>query len=144
MQTEVNRQRSKVGQRVAKAVVTLPAVLFVVMGLRWLVAPADIAAELGFPLAHGVGRSSQIGDFAAFFLTAGICLLLGVASGKRVWLYPAALLLGLAAAGRILAWAVHDAAFAGEMIVFEFGVSILLFIVSRWLEPATPGKEPQS
>ena len=120
-----------------KVVVVLPGVLFIVMGVRWLVAPAGIAPEFGFVLADGIGRSSQIGDFASFFLTMGVCILLGVVSGRRVWFYPPAMLLLLAATGRVLAWAVHDAAFATDMILFEVGVGALLLVAPRWLpEPS--------
>ena len=84
---------------VLKIVVGLPAVLFVVMGLRWLVAPADIAPEFGFVLGDGLGRSSQVGDFAAFFLTLGVCILMALVSGRRLWYYPPAMLLLLAAIG---------------------------------------------
>lgn len=118
---------------VLKIVVVLPGLLFVVMGVRWLVVPSGMAPELGFVLADGVGRSSQIGDFAAFFLTAGICILLGLVSGKRIWFYPPVMLLLLAAVGRVISWVLHDAAFAGSMILFEVGVSILLLVGSRWL-----------
>ena len=67
----------------------------------------------------GIGRSSQIGDFAAFFLTLSACALIGLVTGRRVWFYPSALLLLLAAIGRLLAWAVHDAAFAASMVGVE-------------------------
>lgn len=119
---------------VLRIVVLFPGVLFVVMGVRWLVAPTDMAPELGFVLADGVGRSSQVGDFAAFFLTAGFCILIGLVTGKRIWFYPPAMLLLLASIGRLLAWALHDAAFAGGMMVFEVVVGLLLLFGSRWLE----------
>ena len=118
---------------VLKIIVGLPAVLFVVMGLRWLVAPADIAPEFGFVLGDGLGRSSQVGDFAAFFLTLGVCILMALVSGRRLWYYPPAMLLLLAAIGRVLAWTLHDATFAGDMIVFEIAVAALLLAASRWL-----------
>lgn len=116
-----------------KIAVVLPGILFVVMGVRWLVAPAGIAPEFGFVLADGMGRSSQVGDFAAFFLAMGVCILLGVVSERRLWYYPPAMLLLLAATGRVLAWAVHDAAFAGGMILFEVAVGTLLLAAARWL-----------
>ena len=116
-----------------KVIVVLPAVLFVIMGVRWLVDPGGIAPEFGFVLGDGVGRSSQVGDFAAFFLTMGVCILLGVVSGRRVWYYPPVMLLLIAATGRFLAWVLHDAAFAGGMIAFEILVAALLLVASRWL-----------
>jgi len=130
---------------ILKVVVVLPGVLFVVMGVRWLVAPTGIASDLGFGLADGVGRSSQIGDFGAFFLTAGACILIGVVSGKRAWFYPPAMLLLIAAIGRVLAWVLHDAAFAGGMILFELAVGLLLLAGARWLgEPSAQNKEPSA
>ncbi len=118
---------------VAKIVVVLPAVLFLVMGLRWLVDPGGIAPEFGFVLGDGLGRSSQVGDFAAFFLVLSVCILLGLITGRRIWYLPPAMLLLFAAIGRLLAWSVHDASFAGSMIVFEVGVAALLLAASRWL-----------
>jgi hypothetical protein len=116
-----------------KVVLVLPAVLFIVLGVRWLVDPGGIAPEFGFLLGDGAGRSSQVGDFASFFLTTGICILLGVVSGRRVWYYPPAMLLLLAATGRVLAWALHDATFAADMIVFEVGIGVLMLVAPRWL-----------
>jgi hypothetical protein len=118
---------------ILKVIVVLPAVLFIVMGLRWLVDPAGIAPEFGFVLGDGVGRSSQVGDFAAFFLAMGACILTGLVSGRRVWYYPPVMLLLLAATGRVLAWAVHEATFAGSMIAFEVLIAALLLAASRWL-----------
>ena len=118
---------------ILKVIVALPAVLFIVMGVRWLVDPGGIAPELGLALGDGIGRSSQVGDFAAFFLTVGLCILLGLVSGRRTWFYPPIMLLLLAAIGRTLAWALHDAAFAGSMIAFEILVAALLLAASRWL-----------
>lgn len=118
---------------VLKIVLVLVAVLFVFMGMRWLVDPSGIAPEFGFLLGEGLGRSSQIGDFAAFFLTMGLCILLGVVNRQPIWFYPPAMLLLLAAVGRLLAWVLHDAAFAGSMIGFEVGVGLLMLAGSRWL-----------
>ncbi|MCR9278695.1 MAG: hypothetical protein NXH85_12045 [Pseudomonadaceae bacterium] len=122
---------------VLKVAVLLPAVLFIVMGIRWLVDPAGSADDLGLVLAHGLGRSSMIGDFAAFFLTAGLCALVGVVTAKRFWFYPPAMLLLLAATGRVLAWALHDAAFASGPILFEIVVGAVLLAATRWVaEPS--------
>lgn len=120
-------------RKILHIVLVLSAVLFIVMGVRWLVDPGGVAPEFGFLLGDGAGRSSQVGDFAAFFLTIGICILLGVVTGRCVWYYPPAMLLLLAATGRVLAWALHDATFAAGMIVFELGIGALMLVASRWL-----------
>ena len=120
-----------------KIITCLPAVLFALVGLRWLVDPAGAAGELGMPLLDGIGRSAQIGDFGSFFITLSVLILLGVFTGRREWLYAPALMLGLAAAIRALAWGVYDAAFATSAIVVEVVVTaILLFAASR-IKPAT-------
>lgn len=120
-----------------KVLVLLPAVLFITMGVRWLVDPGGVASELGMALERGLGLSSQVGDLAAFFLTLGVCMLLALVTGRRLWYYPPIMLLLLAATGRLIAWTVHDAAFAGSMIAVEILISVLLFAASRWL----PGRE---
>ena len=113
--------------------VLLPGVAFLVTGLRWLVAPAGVAPEFGLSLASGIGLSSQIGDMSAFFLTLGICILMGLVTGRKVWYYPAMTLLALTALGRTLAWLLHDAALATSLIAPEVIVALLLFFAARHL-----------
>jgi|TARA_B100001059_G_scaffold25838_1_gene20755 hypothetical protein len=116
-----------------KILVLLPGVAFLVTGLRWLVAPAGVAPEFGLSLASGIGLSSQIGDMSAFFLTLGICILMGLVTGRKVWYYPAMTLLALTALGRTLAWLLHDAALATSLIAPEVIVALLLFFAARHL-----------
>jgi hypothetical protein len=119
--------------KILKILVLLPAILFVVTGLRWLVAPAGVAPMFGLTLADGVGLSSQVGDMSAFFLTAGICMLVALVSGQRAWYYPPMMMLLLTAMGRILAWLVHDAALAVDLIAPEIIVGVLLIVAARRL-----------
>jgi hypothetical protein len=118
--------------RILGLLVLLPAILFVVTGVRWLVAPAGIAPEFGLVLGEGLGLSSQVGDMSGFFLTLGICMLAALVSGRRTWYYPAVLLLSLTAMGRIVAWLLHDAALAPQIVV-EILVAVILVIASRRL-----------
>ena len=119
--------------KILKILVLLPAILFVVTGLRWLVAPAGVAPMFGLTLAEGVGLSSQVGDMSAFFLTAGICMLVALVSGQRAWYYPPMIMLLLTALGRIIAWLVHDAALAVDLIAPEIIVGVFLIVASRRL-----------
>ncbi len=119
--------------RILKVLVLLPAILFLVMGLRWLVAPAGMAPMLGLTLDQGVGLSSQVGDMSGYFLTLGSCMLIALISGRRSWYYPAIMLLSITAVGRILAWLVHDATLALDLIVPELLVSVILLLASRLL-----------
>jgi hypothetical protein len=114
--------------KILRVVTVLPGILFVVIGVGWIIDPASAAAGVGMPLLEGVGRSTQIGDLGAFFLTMGLLILIGVTTLKRVWFYPPMMLLGLAATFRIVAWLVHGAALAGSMIAVEVIVTTLLFV----------------
>ena len=98
--------------RILKILVLLPAMLFLVTGLRWLVDPSGAAPMFGLTLDQGVGLSSQIGDMSAFFLTLGSCMLIALISERRSWYYPPIMLLLITAIGRILAWLLHDATLA--------------------------------
>ncbi|MDG1662521.1 MAG: hypothetical protein P8H97_04020 [Pseudomonadales bacterium] len=119
--------------KVLKLLVLLPAILFVVMGIRWLVAPAGIAPNFGLTLADGIGLSSQIGDMTGYFLTLGSCMLIALISERRSWYYPPMMLLAITALGRIVAWLLHDATLAVGPIMVEVVVSLILLLASRRL-----------
>ena len=116
-----------------KLLVLLFGILFLVTGLRWLLAPAGIAPDFGLTLGSGIGLSSQVGDMSAFFLTLGVCILMGLTTQRSVWYYPPIILLSLTAVGRVLAWLIHDAALATQLIAPEVIVSLVLLFASRRL-----------
>ena len=116
-----------------KLLVLLLGILFLVTGLRWLLAPAGIAPDFGLALGSGIGLSSQVGDMSAFFLTLGVCMLTGLTTQRSVWYYPPIMLLLLTAVGRVLAWLIHDAALATQLIAPEVIVSLVLLFASRRL-----------
>ena len=116
-----------------RAIVLLCGVLFIITGLRWLLAPAGVAPEFGLVLSSGVGLSSQIGDMSAFFLTLGVCILMGLTTQRTIWYYPPIILLSLTAVGRVLAWLLHDAALATDLIAPEVIIALILLIASRRL-----------
>ena len=119
--------------KILSIVVALTAVLFASTGLRWLVAPEGVATEFGMTLMQGVGLSSQIGDLGAFFLSLSIFILLALTSGRRVWYYPAIILLGLTAIMRVMAWLFHGASLAIDMIAVEVIVCVILYVGSLCL-----------
>jgi len=116
-----------------RAIVLLCGVLFIITGLRWLLAPAGVAPDFGLVLSTGVGLSSQIGDMSAFFLTLGVCILMGLTTQRTIWYYPPIILLSLTAVGRVLAWLLHDAALATDLIAPEVIIALILMIASRRL-----------
>ena len=118
---------------VVKLLVLLAAILFLVMGVRWLVAPAGVAPDFGLTLSDGIGLSSQIVNMAGFFLLLGSCMLIALISGHRSWYYPPMMLLAITALGRTVAWLLHDATLAVSQIMTEVVVAIFLLLASRRL-----------
>jgi len=119
-----------------KVLLVLAGLLFIVIGLRWLVAPASVAAEFGMPLLDGLGRSTQIGDIGAFFVSGGAMALLGVITWKRIWFLAPALMLSLTAVFRVVAWLVHDAAFAQQQIAVEVVLTVLMLVAASKADKA--------
>ncbi len=106
----------------------LLALLLLSIAARWLIDPSGTAQSFGFVLGDGLGRSTQIGDLAAFFSVAGGAALFGLFKRLAPYLYTAAALVGLTAIFRTAAWAAHDAAFASQAIIIE----VITFVVFLW------------
>jgi len=97
----------------------LLAAMLLMLGVGWVFDPAGTAVNLGMVLLEGAGRSSQIGDGGSFFLGTGIMLVYGALSRNPSLLVAGALMIGGVAVLRVLAWAVHGAAFTAQPIVVE-------------------------
>ncbi|WP_339676530.1 hypothetical protein [uncultured Zhongshania sp.] len=119
--------------KLLRIIVALPAILFLIIGLQWAVDPAAAAESLGMPLLDGLGRSSQMADTGALFIAMGLMILSGLLTGTKTWFYAPALMLFLAAALRLIAWLIHGAAFAPDLIAVEIVVGSLLLISSHKL-----------
>jgi hypothetical protein len=104
---------------VLKMLAGLPALVFVIVGLAWWIAPQFVGSHFRMDLLGGAGLSTQIADLAAFFLTLGGTILIGLATGNRVWFYPPIMLLAFAIGGRLIAWLVHGADLTVDMIAVE-------------------------
>ena len=115
-----------------RLVAGLLGTLFLINGLQWIIAPANIAAQLGMPLLEGVGLSTQIGDMGSFFITVGAMTLIGALSQTRHWFYAPSMLLLVAALFRTLSTAIYGAPFVLPAIVVEVSVGLfLIFAGSR-------------
>lgn len=120
-------------KRVLRVVLALPAIGFLVTGLRFAVAPAGAAKGLAMPLLDGAARSSQIGDVGALFMGMGLMILTALTTLKREWFIAPAILLALVAVFRVLAFLFHDAALLIDMIVAEVVIASLLVLASKKL-----------
>jgi len=124
---------SNVLERALRIFLFLPAIGFLVTGLRFAVAPAGAAKGLAMPLLDGAARSSQVGDVGALFLGMGLMILTALVTLERTWFIAPAILLLLVAVLRVLAWLFHGAALMIPMIVPEIVIGGLLLLVSTKL-----------
>tara|TARA_B100001769_G_C21953489_1_gene513281 strand:- start:454 stop:855 length:402 start_codon:yes stop_codon:yes gene_type:complete len=100
---------------------------------RWILDPETAAAGLAMILVAGpgdttMGMNTQIGDFTAFFFTAGLMACIGAYRNQHIWLYTTLSLLGSAAIFRIYAGLVHGADFLIKAIAIEVIVSLFLVL----------------
>ncbi|MEO1934697.1 MAG: hypothetical protein ABGX04_07950, partial [Myxococcales bacterium] len=72
----------------------------------------------------------------ALFLGMGLMILAAVVTLKREWFIAPAILLGLVAILRVLAWRFHDAELLMQMIVSEVVIAALLLLASSKLTKA--------
>ncbi len=121
-----------------RIVAAIPGVVLLVSGFGWLTDPAAAAEGLGMPLLEGMGRSTQIGDFAAFFLGGAAIALIGAWTARREWLLAAAMLVGGAAVMRSVAFAAHDAPFAALFIGIEVVMATILVASAVVLSKTPP------
>jgi hypothetical protein len=107
---------------------------FALQGVGWLASPARAAAALAMPLLDGLGRSTQVGDFAAFFLAIGAATIFGARPGRAPLLLVPAGILAAAAVSRTIAWAAHGAGFATAAITVELICAAFLAFASHRLD----------
>jgi len=115
--------------KIIKVVAVVFGLALLLSGVRWQVDPTGAAENLYMPLLDGAARSTQVGDLTAFFITGGVLALAGVFTRNASLLIAPALLVGLAAVFRTLAWLVHGADLTLDLIIVEL-VMCIAFIVA--------------
>ncbi len=69
-----------------RVLAAIPALVFLLHGVGWIVQPDAVAESLGMPLLTGVGASTQIGDFTSFFFVNGALIAYGLYSRRSAFL----------------------------------------------------------
>ena len=121
-------------RNILRVVAALPGVPMLLNGLSFIFTPVDAAKSLGMPLLDGIGRSTQIGDFTAFFIASSIFIFMGAYLASVRWLNAAALLLGLAAIMRTMAYLLHGADLATTLIAAEIILTVWLVVTGQLLK----------
>ncbi len=115
-------------QITARVLGFLPGLLFLSNAYTWMTNPSVASNALGMQYLEGVGRSTQIADFSAFFIGVGIFCLLGSIFKNISFLISAVIILLSAAIMRIVAWQIYGADFAAIFIGVEIITSIMIII----------------
>ena len=113
-------------QIIARVLSFLPGLLFLSNAYTWVTNPLAASNSLGMQYLEGIGRSTQIGDFSAFFIGVGIFCLLGSIFKNITFLISAVIILFSAAIMRIVAWQIYNADFATIFISVEIIASIMI------------------
>ena len=111
---------------IARFLCLVPSLIFLSNAYSWVTNPSKASSDLGMPYLEGIGRSSQIGDFSAFFIGIGIFCFIGGIFKNISFLIAAIIILISAAAMRIIAWQLYSASFATLYIAVEIVSSIML------------------
>ena len=113
---------------VLRIITTLSGLGLLLVGVIWWLQPAAAAEILGASLLDGTGRSTQIGDSAAFFIGAGGLLALGAMRNHATLVISGGVLVGLVIPGRVLSATTHGGAWTPDEIVGEcivLGIALL-------------------
>ena len=107
-------------------------ILFIAIGLLWVISPYEAGANFGIlEISEGLGRSSLIGDVGSYFFCIGLMMILAAYTLRSIWFYAPAMLLGVTALFRVISWAAHDATFATQFIIIEILLIALLLVTSK-------------
>ena len=107
------------GAKLSLGATFLFGLLYLGIGMAWVFAPAGAAAFLEASLLEGTGLATQLADSAAFFLCSGAFMLYGVLKRRAGFLMAGAILIGLVAPMRLIAWQFHGAPLTLQPIIIE-------------------------
>ena len=120
----------RVAYHLLQAITGLIALLFLVMGLQWLVVPENMSDQFGL-LPNGIlGWATMRADLGGFFLVTSITAALAASGwrGANHYLFCCALLMSFAALGRLIGFATDGVPDDGfTPFIFElFTVTVLV------------------
>ena len=116
------------GQITARVLSFLPSLIFLSSAYTWITNPSKASNDLGMQYLEGIGRSTQIGDFSAFFIGVSVFCLLGSIFKNVSFLFAAVIILLSAAVMRIVAWQIYSAELASMFIGVEITASTMILI----------------
>ena len=80
-------------QFIARLLSFLPGLLFLSVAYTWVTNPSKAANDLDMVYLEGLGRSTQIGDFSAFFISVSLFCIIGSIFKNTSFLFSAIIIL---------------------------------------------------
>lgn len=118
---------------IARGIALLFALFFLVMGLQWLFVPENLATDFAL-IPNGIlGWATIRADLGAMFVTTGVTAALGVSSRSSAnsYLFCACLLMGTAATGRLIGFAMDGIPAGGiPPLIFELATMASMVAVA--------------
>ena len=112
----------------------IPNILSILLGtvltiisLQWIFIPESAAESLGMMYLEGEGRSTQIRDFTALFLTTAILCFISLVTKQYQWIFSVGILYSIAAIFNVLAYLNHGAPLALSSLISEIIFSLMAF-----------------
>jgi len=124
-------------KNILRVLAVIPGLPMLMNGLGFLTDPEQAAAGLGMDLLDGIGRSTQVGDFMSFFIGVAVLIFIGAFKARGQLLYVAAMFIGGAAVGRIIAATAHGAEMASQFIIAETVLTLWLCLCAYFLNKTT-------
>ncbi len=121
-------------KNILRVVAALPGIPMLLSGTGFIFQPEQATESLGMVLLDGIGRSTQLGDFASFFIGVTVLIFLGAYRAQGQWLYAAAMFLGGAAVFRVAAAVLNDAGMATQFIIAEIILTVWLCTCAFFLD----------
>jgi hypothetical protein len=121
-----------------RVVLSLIALFFLVIGLRFIATPDAMAAQFALSAADAAGRSTLRGDVGGVFVVVALFIALGLTRATH-WLHAAAAVIGAVALGRAVGFVV-DGLPPSALAAFALEVTfvVLLLIGARRLATQHP------
>ena len=122
---------------VLKVICGFYAALMVFMGVSWWFSFATMSESQGVSALSAMGQNNLTADLGALFFGTAIIIALGLRAGRSYWLMSAAVLMLVAAAGRVYSYATVGYEPATLMpLIFEIAsASILWFAHVKLSQP---------
>jgi len=116
----------------------LYAALMALMGVRWWFTFSEMSAEQAIAVTSNLGVNNLTADLGALFFGTAILIALGLRGGRSYWLLSAAVLMLVAAAGRVYSYATIGFEPATVVpLAFEVASAALLWFTHSRLSAAS-------